>query len=311
MGGAGSAAVQLRKGMEKQNEERKRSFLEDGTEETSSTSNTAATAVVRRRTAKIIRRKEPTVDLRSLAPGPLLLQPATIDCYSTVESASIHTLDVLGSYSTAIVDEMSISGWRIDEHKKAKQELSYSSQHLHTANRQGLQSRESSCNRLFSSRLNSRLTKRREQYSFKHSEDIDDHLNHYTDHCSFSFLIISSRKKEPLLQGLPEQSDSTQEAVSEVMHRRRSSSTRNDYNRKSNRRVEENDSNNELCDIQQTSSPNHKLHSLASKLGVEDSIHKPTLVHLSKAKTASASKNRSGVIERVAEALMVTGARNR
>ena len=293
--------------MEKQNEERKKNFLDDGTEETSSTGNAAATAVVRRRTAKIIRRKEPTVDLRSLPPISLILQPSTIECYSTVESASVHTLDVLGSYYTAIVDEVSITGWRIDEHNKAKQELCLSSQHLQAGNRQALQSRESSCNRLYSSLLNSRLTKRREQYSFKHRDDIDDHLSHYTNHCSFSFLIISSRRKEPLLQGLPEQSDSTQEAVSEVMHRRRSGSTRNDHNRKSNRKLEEND---ELFDIQ-TNSPNHRLHSLASKLGVEDSIHKPTLVHLSKAKTGSANKRRLGEIDRVAESLMVTGASDR
>ncbi|XP_019849785.1 PREDICTED: uncharacterized protein LOC109580739 [Amphimedon queenslandica] len=292
--------------MEKRNEERKKSFLDDGTEETSSTGNTAATAVVRRRTAKIIRRKEPTVDLRTLPPVSLL-QPATIECYSTVESASVHTLDALGSYYTAIVDEMSITGWRIDEHKKAKQELSISSQHLQAANRQALQSRESSCNRLYSSRLNSRLTKRREQYSFKHSDDIDDHLSHYINHCSFSFLLISSKKKEPLLQELPEQSDSTHEAVSEAMHRRRSGTTRNDYSRKSNRKLEENDCSNELCDIQ-TNPPNHRLHSLASKLGVEDSIHKPTLVHLSKAKTASTNMRRSGEMDRVAESLMVTGA---
>ena len=294
--------------MERKREERLGSFPDDGNEETSSNGNTA---IVKRRTAKITRRRVPTVDVRA-AVHPLLSAQhnqsnTTTDCYSTIETISMHSLDVLANYYTSDGPTQGLSRWRENEHNKIKQEGSTSLQHC-SVSRQSLQSKESSCNRLYSSRLNSRLSKRREQYSFKHSDDdINDHLRHYSSHCSFSYLVLSSRKKE-LLHEVPEQSDSTQEATIENSSTYRSGGV---VHNKPTTIIEKHRSvpASYTRTPESVTPPKHRLHTLASRLGIEESIHEPALLHLPKPTTPSISKRKA--MDIVTESLVVTGGRER
>ena len=166
---------------------------EDSYEDTSKIPH-ITTAQPKRRTARIIRRTEPTVDVNK----PLIQftdknhTPKEPIGYDTVETASYSNLHCFYTHNDDISDLHNICGWRNDDHSKLDKEFLTSRYGITTPATRGLlQSRELS-SRLYPSRLSSRLTRKREQYCFQHFDDIEDHIRKYNQFCSFTQVLSPS-----------------------------------------------------------------------------------------------------------------------
>lgn len=234
---------------------------EDSCEDTS----TIQSAYPRRRTAKIERRKEPTVDVRRAVTSALPEKPhhqKKDNGYSTIESVSHNNLDL---YDHILEEPKSSSnalcGWRHNEPAKSKGDIGS----FFSTVRDNLQSREIS-SRLYSSRLSSRLNRKRDQYCFQHLDNVEDYLVSYNTHCSYSYLVL---KKNSTTEE-EEQQDSTCETLplTSVFH---------------TKKVRERPT---LVPRTSTASSESKpyfveqshLQSLAFRLGIQESIREPQLL---------------------------------
>lgn len=229
-----------------------------------------------RRTAKIVRRRDPTVAVVTKQLQSTPQSSSSSGGYSTEEREPVQTLQVY--YDEEQDTKSLLCGWRNDEGLNQRELLLNM-----ITDRPLLQSRELS-SRLYSSRLNSRLSRKREQYSFQHFDSEEDHMQYYRNTSSFSSLILAS-KKSPTVQELPEQHDSLHETAGMTSQRQRKPIyTRGPAGTRATRNTDHNS----------TSKTPFHLHSLASRLGVVESIQEPRL--LQSPRPASIAKKRGSEI---------------
>ena len=251
---------------------------EDSCEDTS----TIQSAYPRRRTAKIERRKEPTVDVRRAITSALPEKPhhqKKDNGYSTIESVSYNNLDLYDHLLEEPEPSTNVlCGWRDNEHAKFKGSMG----NFFSTTRNNLQSREIS-NRLYSSRLSSRLNRKRDQYCFQHLDNVEDYLLSYNTHCCYSNLIL---KKDSTME--EEQQDSTCETLplTSVFH---------------TKKIRERPT---LVPRTSTASSESKFHfveqshlqSLAFRLGIQESIREPQLLQSPHPTPPSITKRRNDKI---------------
>ena len=139
--------------------------------------------IVRRRTARIVRRKEPTVDMRAASALPEcgVGEEESSGGYSTVETNPHRTLNLLeGSGEDKKESDTEMCGWRQDEHKFA------ASAQLRLSLRP-TQPREFPSSRLLSGTRTSTSRRKREQfYKFTHLDTVEKHIRHYNTLCSYT-----------------------------------------------------------------------------------------------------------------------------
>lgn len=190
--------------------------------------------------SRIEKRREPTV----IVEKPKLKSYTCGTGYTTIESSSSHNgeehfYQQIGHHEEDTT-HLRLCGWRENEHGIAAKDSLESLVKSRYA--YGLQSREVS-NRLYSSfKLNFRLSRKRENYQFKHLPDAEDHIRHYLSECSYSSLLLANRKEttpEEIMQ-TPTSEDRV-DTQSPVAHGRPATS---------------------------------QLHHLASRIGVQNSIRK-------------------------------------
>ena len=144
----------------------------------------ASNPIVRRRTARIVRRKEPTVDVRaaSALPECCLGEEESSGGYSTVETNPHKTLDLLeGSRVDKGESDTEMCGWRQDEHKLAE------SAQLKLSLRSTQLPREFPSSRLLSgTRMNTSRRKREQLYKFIHLDTVEKHMRQYNSLCSYT-----------------------------------------------------------------------------------------------------------------------------
>lgn len=231
----------------------------------------------RRRTARIVRRREPTVEIRATSAFPKVCGEIeeSDSGYSTVERNSHGNIDLL--YRRKDPEEKDavteVCGWRVDEHKYKEMSILG----VREALRNTLQSREFPSSRLLSGTRMSR--KKKEQlYCFKHMQSAEEYMQHYNTLCSFTVASFASStalkessketdaEERRVSEHIPDQEGSRQGAPSTATTHRPTSRAvpqRPHYKRTSN-----------------TSKPTpaSPLTELASRIGVQDSIRQPQLL---------------------------------
>ena len=217
------------------------SYEESGSNGTQPQQHTTPSNQKKRR-GKIERRKEPTVVIEK----PTLKSYTCDTGYTTIESSSSHN-GTEHFYQRIDPQEdtsyLKICGWRENEHAIADKDNLESL----WKNRSAPQAREVS-SRLYSMKLNYRLSRKQESYQFKHLPNVEDHMNHYLSECSYSSLVLATQKETA-----PEEFEQMPTVEDSVVTQ---------------------------LPVQYDSSTTSQLHRLASRIGVQHSIRKrPQLLH--------------------------------
>lgn len=268
--------------------------------------------LTKRRTTKVVRRREPTIDIRLLTAQHTHSEDTSntvLGGFSTLEVKSDHTLK--SHYTTEKEDtESALCGWRTDEHFKVRRELDNYATQQYITERGQLHSREKS-SRLYSCRLNSRISRKRTQYAFAHYDSKEGHMQHYIETCSFSHLVITSKKPSngDILEHQP---DCIQEITDQCNERPHDSTN----NHTAINRSAANNYNKSQSITKDKTGP-YKLHSLATRLGVMESIREQHMLHSATNNSTAAGtsrptppsivKKRAGVSKETQEELLVCG----
>ena len=144
-----------------------------------------------RRAARIIRTKERTVKLCTTAEHTALSESPSIagTGYSTVESNSFDIVEALNirlQANTPSRDARPATencGWRVNEHAQNSVVRNYSDSVKGSTREMTL------CARLYTG-TNAKLSRRREQYHFKHFFSVADHMKHYRDNFAYSQAAV-------------------------------------------------------------------------------------------------------------------------
>lgn len=149
---------------------------------------------------KIERRQEATVDVRLATANNELESRSTgsldssLPGYNTIEKSSLNGLEKFENWKEADQDGTCVNGWKGDE--DIARMVLHRSFHTTVTNdtRNLMQSRGVCSNRLYSSHLNTQMSKKREKYRFTHAKTAKDHMKTYNESCSYSFLILYNKK---------------------------------------------------------------------------------------------------------------------
>ena len=231
----------------------------------------------RRRTAKIIRRKEPTVDTRTASAILLISQEKA--GYNTIESNTYNGLELYDDWKE-MSNSNDICGWRDNEHSAAYHQTWFGGRDSIII-RNNLPSREVS-SRLYSSRLNSQMSRRRDKYRFQHCDSVDGHIKLYNDQCGYSHLLQLSNKKEAML----EEDEERVEREREYSFKGKQKYVQDEYQHHTRTKLSSSKFNH-------TAAKGSTLQKLAYRLGVQGSIEEPKLIHSPKMTPPTISKKKN------------------
>ena len=251
----------------------------------------------RRKTARIERRKEATVDVRA-ATALGNVSPA-LEGYSTVETRSYNGLDKFVNWKDTDPNS-DVCGWKDDENiAKALLFRGCGGNTSSTECRSSLQSREIS-DRLYSSRLNSQMSRRRERYRFTHCNMSEEHIKCYNESCSYSFLTFCTRRSS---RTVFEREDIEEEKIISRQEDKKSlprPATVSEAIFKPGK-SESSVPSIPLVTTTTVTNGNRVLHALADRLGVKESIDEPKLLQSPVRPTPpSITKKRSDTKENLA-----------
>ncbi len=243
----------------------------------------------RRKGSKIERRCEATVDVTTALSRNDSPSEDNSAGYATIEDSSFVGLEKFENWKES--DHSScISGWKNDENiAKMVLHRPYDNSMVINESRSALQSREVS-DRLYSSRLNTQMSKRRDQYKFTHANSPSEHLQNYSESCSYSHLIFCTRRRpKSLFANDEEDTVFTEEAVQVNKKERETilpkTVTTSTVRPKHNRPIlkqQQQQHNSSIPPIplitNMSNSTDRVLHTLADRLGVKESIDEPKLL---------------------------------